>query len=70
MQVDISWFKEMITLLPENSLKVAESGIKNNKHFNYISNLGYDGVLIGTSLMKKNEPGKFVKELYNSISEK
>jgi len=70
MKVDISWFEKMIKSLPENSLKVAESGIKNSENYKYISALGYDGVLIGTSLMKKSEPGKFLKELYNSSSEK
>jgi len=57
METDIQWFSQAIDLLPPNSIKVAESGIFENNHLEFIETLGFDAALIGTSLMKTGEPG-------------
>ena len=56
-------FNKAINFLPKGLIKVAESGIKNTDDLKYISNLGYNSALIGTSLMKTNNPGKALEEL-------
>jgi indole-3-glycerol phosphate synthase len=52
--VEINIFSQLVSELPKNAIKVAESGIKPNKISN-IMELGYDSVLVGTSLLKAQE---------------
>lgn len=63
MKVDINWFEKMAPDLPQDAVKVAESGIKSSADLDYISQLGYAAALIGTSLMKSKSPGKTLKNL-------
>ena len=67
MKTDIGWFKEMIIRLPANCIKIAESGIDNIEDLDYISKLGYDAALVGTSLMKTGRPGFALAELLNQV---
>tara|TARA_B100001093_G_C26580432_1_gene907020 strand:+ start:156 stop:917 length:762 start_codon:yes stop_codon:yes gene_type:complete len=56
-------FNAMTNYLPTGLIKVAESGIKTTEDLRYISNLGYNSALIGTSLMKTDSPGKTLEKL-------
>ena len=56
-----------IPLLPRKALKVAESGIKNGDDLNFVADLGYDGVLVGTSLMKTGNPGNALEVLIKGL---
>ena len=67
MTIDLQNFKTMIDYLPNDSLKIAESGIKNNTDLKYITDLGYDGVLVGSSLMKTKKPGKALENLLRGV---
>lgn len=67
MTIDLQNFKTMIDFLPNDSLKIAESGIKNNTDLKYITDLGYDGVLVGSSLMKTKKPGKALENLLRGV---
>jgi indole-3-glycerol phosphate synthase len=58
----------MISSLPSNSIKVAESGISTSADLKYVSDLGYDAVLIGTSFMKTRNPGKALETLLEGRS--
>ncbi len=68
MATDITYFEKMISSLPSNSLKVAESGIHTSNDLEYVSDLGYDAALIGTSLMKTGNPEKALETLLGKIS--
>ena len=68
MATDITYFKKMISSLPSNSVKVAESGIHTSDDLEYVSDLGYDAALIGTSLMKTGNPEKALETLLGKIS--
>ena len=68
MTTDISYFEKMISSLPPTSVKLAESGISTSDDLKYISELGYDAVLIGTSLMKTGNPGKALERLLGGLS--
>ena len=57
----------MISSLPFNSIKVAESGIYTAEDLKYISDLGYDAALVGTSLMKTGNPGKALETLLGGL---
>ena len=63
MDTDLSIFKELASDLPSKSIKVAESGIKTSDDIKYVYELGYDAILIGTSLMKSGSPGKSLERL-------
>jgi indole-3-glycerol phosphate synthase len=67
MTTDISYFEKMISSLPSDSVKVAESGISTSDDLKYISDLGYDAALIGTSLMKTGNPGKALETLLGRL---
>ena len=68
MATDITYFGKMISALPSNSVKVAESGIHTSDDLKYVSDLGYDAALIGTSLMRTGNPGKALEELLGGLS--
>jgi len=68
MATDITYFEKMISSLPSNSVKVAESGIHTFDDLEYVSDLGYDAALIGTSLMKTGNPEKALETLLGELS--
>ncbi len=68
MTTDISYFEKMAPVLPADSIKVAESGIKTWDDLKYVSDLGYDAVLVGTSLMKSGNPGKALEKLLGGLA--
>ena len=56
-EVDIENTKRLSRLIPENTLLVCESGIKNNEHMKSARSWGADGVLIGETLMRSGLTG-------------
>lgn len=52
-------FEELIKLIPENKVKVAESGIKTREQALTAIKLGYDGVLVGEALSRLANPSEF-----------
>ena len=67
METDLSLFSELVNDLPSNSIKVAESGIKTSDDIKYVYDLGYDAILIGTSLMKSGSPGNSLERLISNL---
>ena len=67
METDLSLFGELVKDLPSNSIKVAESGIKTSDDIKYVYDLGFDAILIGTSLMKSGSPGKSLERLISNL---
>jgi indole-3-glycerol phosphate synthase len=67
MELDFSRFERFYTKLPKNSLKVAESGFKSSKRIKIVEQLGYDAILMGTSLMKSKNPGKKLEKIINEL---
>ena len=66
MKTNLKNFKDIYPFLPKSSIKVAESGIKTSEDINYVEDIGYDAILIGTSLMKSGNPGKSLEKLIGS----
>ena len=68
MNTDLNHFRKAFPILPHDSVKVAESGIKDTKDLNYVAELGYDAALIGTSLMKTGNPGSALEFLIEGLA--
>jgi indole-3-glycerol phosphate synthase len=58
----------MAALLPQNAVKVAESGIRNSNDILRLKACGYNGFLIGTMFMKSPDPGKACAKLVREIN--
>jgi indole-3-glycerol phosphate synthase len=59
--------KEMARLLPKESLCVSESGISSYKDMQTVRAYGADAVLVGESLMKKENVMSAVRELFGEV---
>ena len=66
-QVNTEISKELSILIPDDFVKVSESGISNPETIKDLKQFGYQGFLIGETFMKTNNPGKnaaeFIKKL-------
>ncbi len=69
--VSLERAEKFALLLPENSVKVAESGISSPADVRKLKSAGFDGFLIGEEFMKNYNPakacGKFISELREAI---
>jgi indole-3-glycerol phosphate synthase len=62
-QVDLQTAFRLADSIPQNAFPVAESGIHNGAHIAALRAAGYQGFLIGESLMKAKLPGEALKGL-------
>ena len=71
-KVSIDHSTELFSCLPENCLKVAESGFQTYKEVTKLFNTGYNAFLIGGKFMRSKNPGKaavrFMKDLNKNIA--
>ena len=67
LRVDLSVSEKLIPILKEAGVKcaVAESGIATKEDINRLLKAGADAFLIGTSLMKSDNPGEKLRQLLN-----
>ena len=65
LEVDKTAFDLILPRLPENVLKVAESGISTRDEVEKIESLGADAILVGETLVKSGNPVHTIKELLN-----
>ncbi len=59
--------EELITLLPADVVKIAESGIKQPSDVLRMREIGYDGFLIGTTFMKNTNPAKACRKFSDQL---
>ena len=59
---------ELSKQLPENTVKIAESGIHNFKNIIELKKHGFDGFLIGENFMKTSNPGLSCQEFIKKIN--
>ena len=62
-QVDLETTIRLRSLIPTDRLVVSESGIHSRKDLDFLAQAGVDAVLVGTSLMRAENPGRKLKEL-------
>jgi len=61
-KVDLEHSIELASKLPDNCIKVSESGISDAKIIMGLKQYGFQGFLIGENFMKTNNPGEACKE--------
>jgi indole-3-glycerol phosphate synthase len=74
--VDINLSKELASFIPDEFVKVSESGISQAETIAELSSYGYRGFLVGETFMKNSRPEKACADLieklrgviYNSLS--
>lgn len=62
-QVDINNALQLIPLIPNNIVKVAESGIDSPATAKKMFQAGFDAILIGESLVRAENPVNFIKSI-------
>ena len=65
LEIDKTAFDLILPRLPENVLKVAESGISTRDEVEKIESHGADAILVGETLVKSGNPVHTIKELLN-----
>jgi len=63
LKVDIGTTVAIAPLLPSTAVIVSESGISTREDIERLRNCGVHGFLVGSSLMKEDDPGKALKKL-------
>ena len=63
LDVSFSRFEELSGLIPKDVICIAESGITEASEIEVVSQLGYSGALIGTSLMQSENPDQLLEEM-------
>ncbi|MCG9970815.1 indole-3-glycerol phosphate synthase TrpC [Christiangramia crocea] len=66
-EVDIANSKKLSGLIPNDFVKVSESGISNTEAIADLKKYGFEGFLIGENFMKTNDPGKSAKEFITQL---
>ena len=66
-EVDINNSRILSELIPDNFVKVSESGISNTEAIADLKNYGFEGFLIGENFMKTEDPGAAAKEFIMKI---
>jgi indole-3-glycerol phosphate synthase len=66
-EVSLDFSKELASEIPDEFVKVSESGISSIEAINELKSFGYKGFLVGENFMKTDNPGKaaldFIKQL-------
>ena len=63
LAVDVSVSERLVRLIPARCVKVAESGVSSHDDIVRLASAGADAFLVGTALMKSNDPVKKLLEL-------
>ena len=64
-EVSLNVTLELLDTVPEETLVISESGIKNRQHVLRLAEAGVDGFLVGEALMRHDDPGLKLKELFS-----
>ena len=62
LEVSLDFSRELIPFRPPGALMIAESGISTIEEIRELKSLGYDGFLIGETLMKTGDPTALLGE--------
>lgn len=62
-QVDLSTSRKLISYIASGVYAISASGIENGQHLKALRELGFNGYLVGTTLMKQQSPGFALKQL-------
>jgi len=63
MEVSLETSIELIMNIPQNCFKISESGIYSCEDIEMLGSIGYEGFLVGESLMREDDPGAALRGL-------
>jgi indole-3-glycerol phosphate synthase len=63
MEVSLLPSRALVGLIPQGTVVISESGLETREQVKELQHLGYQGFLIGTSLMKNADPGQALRVL-------
>ena len=66
-EVSLDFSKELASEIPDEFVKISESGISSIEAINELKSYGYKGFLVGENFMKTDNPGKAAGELINLV---
>ena len=69
-EVSLDFSKQLAALIPNEFVKVSESGISSVEAIKELQPFGYQGFLIGENFMKTDDAGLSAKEFINQIIQK
>ena len=61
--IDLETTFKLAPLVPDDKVLVCESGIENGSDIEALKNFGFNAALVGSALMKSNDPGEKAMEL-------
>ncbi len=61
--IDLKRTKKLAKHVPENTILVSESGVKNGEEVKVLGSYGADAVLVGSSIMESQDISEKVNEL-------
>jgi indole-3-glycerol phosphate synthase len=67
-EVSLSTSEALVRSAPENALLISESGLKTGEELSRLRSLGFDGFLIGETLMQSENPGDALRKLMETCS--
>lgn len=67
-EVSLSTSEALVDHAPENALLISESGLSTGDQLGRLRTLGFDGFLIGGSLMQSDNPGDALQKLLETCS--
>lgn len=68
-EVNLDTSHELVQHIPQDVVKISESGIKNTKDILTLKNSGYQGFLLGEHFMKTYNPGLSAKEFMQHLKQ-
>ncbi len=69
MDVSLETSNELVSFLPDHIIRISESGISSAQDIMKLTQNGFDGFLIGESLMKQDDEAQTLKHLKDAIFE-
>ena len=67
MEIEFDRMIRLVNQVPDESIKVAESGIIDSSHLQRAVHAGFDAALIGTALMESENPGQALRQLLDGV---
>jgi indole-3-glycerol phosphate synthase len=68
-EVSLDVSAQLAQEMPQDVTSISESGLRTGADLNNLRALGYDGFLIGESLMRAQDPGQALRELLDEAEE-
>ena len=68
-EVDIETSVRLRKILPDDVVKISESGLSSAKNLIYLRKHGFEGFLMGENFMKEENPGQACKEFIKQLND-